>query len=156
LKKKGVDIPSILNRDLSLVKSSVGFYKKDMTHPDMIREFDRANITITEIQDKLFTFAFDFGNDYVKLWSDKLRRANLGETVYEKPDSSSKFLSNAPPGFSFGRIHLKKPISEDRIQEIAEYDNLIIEFDEDNVLALYGDKINVQRGLKELATFFDE
>ncbi|MDR0911547.1 MAG: DUF2096 domain-containing protein [Methanobrevibacter sp.] len=156
LKKKGVEISPVINRDLSLIKTSVSFYKKDMTHPDMIREFDRANITITEIQDKLFDLAFDFGNDYVKTWTDKLRRANMGEKVYEKADSKSKFISNPPPGFSVARINLKSPIAEDRVQEIAEYDNLIIEFDDDNLLAIYGDKENVQRGLKELASFFNE
>ena len=156
LKKKGVDIPNSINRDISLLKTSINFYKRDTTHPDMIKEFDRAGFVITEVQDKLLSFAEDFGEDYYKDWIDKLRRANLGEELYKEAETQSKFLSNAPPGFSFAKIHLKNPIAEDRVQEIAEYNNLIIEFEDDTTVALYGDSENVKVGLKEFAPFFNE
>ncbi|MDR1721900.1 MAG: DUF2096 domain-containing protein [Methanobrevibacter sp.] len=156
LKKKGVIIPPTMNRDLGLVKSSVSFYLKDPSHPDMIKEFNRVNIAITEIQERLITSATNFGEDYAKPWLDKLHRANLGEQIYKEADSKSKFESNAPPGFSMARIHLKNPIAEDRVQEIAEYKNLIIEFEDDQTIALYGDKDQIKSGLQELGSFFDE
>ncbi|MDR3222971.1 MAG: DUF2096 domain-containing protein [Methanobrevibacter sp.] len=156
IKKKGLIIPSTLNRDLGLVKSSVSFYLKDPSHPDMIKEYDRANIMITEIQDNLLEMASRFGDDFYNQWIDKLKRANLGEEVYAKPDHGSKFQTNAPPGFSIAKIHLKNPIAEDRVQEIAEYENLILEFENDTLIAIYGDEANVKSGLKELGTFFNE
>ena len=156
LKKKGVNIPSSINKDISLLKTSINFYKRDTTHPDMIKEFDRTNMVITEVQDKLLSFGEKFGEDYYKEWIDKLRRANLGEELYKEADSHSRFISDAPPGFSSAKIHLKKPIAEDRVQEIAEYNNLIIEFEDDTTVAIFGDSDNVKVGLKEFAPFFNE
>ena len=156
LKKRGMDIPNSVNKDISFLKTSINFYKKDMSHPDMIKEFDRANIRITEIQEKLLGYAEDINDNYYNEWVDKLRRANLGEEIYKQAESSSKFVGGAPPGFSSAKIHLKKPIAEDRTQEIAEYFNLIIEFEDDTTIAFYGDSENVKKALKEFAPFFNE
>lgn len=156
LKKKGVDIPSYITKNISLLKTSINFYKRDTTHPDMIKELERVNIIITEVQDKLLNYAEKFGDEYYKDWIDKLRKANLGEELYKEADSHSRFISNAPPGFSSAKVHLKKPIAEDRVQEIAEYNNLIIEFEDDTTIAIYGDSDNIKKGLKEFAPFFNE
>ncbi|MGL4670560.1 MAG: DUF2096 domain-containing protein [Methanobacteriaceae archaeon] len=156
LKKKGIDIPNSINRDISLVKTSINFYKKDTSHPDMIKEFDRANMAITEIQDHLLEFAEDFSDDYYKKWIDKLKRANLGEEVYSMPKTNSRFVVGSPPGFSKSRISFKKPIAEERIQEIAEYNNIILEMEADNIVVVYGDMENMKKGVKELGSFFLE
>ncbi|KZX11755.1 DUF2096 domain-containing protein [Methanobrevibacter filiformis] len=156
LKKRNVNVPVSINKNISLLKTSINFYKRDTAHPDMLKEFDRVNIVISEVQSKLLDYASELGDEYCELWIDKLRRANLGQIVYPTSDSSSKFKSNAPPGFSTAKIHLKKPISEDRVQEIAEYHNLILEFEDDVTIALYGDSDNVKKGLQELSSFFKE
>ncbi|WP_342765757.1 DUF2096 domain-containing protein [Methanobrevibacter sp. TMH8] len=156
LKKRGLDIPNSINKDISLLKTSINFYKKDMSHPDMIKEFDRANIIITDIQDKLLEYAENLDVEYYKEWVDKLRRANLGEEIYKQPETASKFIEGAPPGFSSAKVHLKKPIAEDRVQEIAEYNNIIIEFEDDTTLALFGNSDNIKMSLKEIAPFFNE
>jgi hypothetical protein len=156
LKKKGIDIPSSVNKNISLVKTSINFYKKDTSHPDMMKEFERASKILTEVQDQLLSYGEDFGESYYKEWIDKLRRANLGEELYKEADSFSRFISDAPPGFSSAKVHLKNPIAEDRVQEIAEYNNLIIEFEDDTTVAIYGDSDNVKVGLKEFAPFFNE
>jgi len=69
-------------------------------------------------------------------------------------DKKSKFIVGAPPGFSVVRITLKEPLSEDRIQDIAEEYNVIIEFDEDKVISVFGEKDNIKKGLKEISSFF--
>ena len=156
LKKRGMDVPNSVNKDISLLKTSINFYKKDMSHPDMIKEFDRANIVITEVQDKLLEYGEELGTEYYKGWVDKLRRANLGEEIYKESETASKFIGGAPPGFSHAKVHLKKPIAEDRVQEIAEYNNIIIEFEDDTTLALFGDSEDIKKSLKEIAPFFNE
>ena len=156
LKKREVNIPNSLNKDISLIKTSINFYKRDPTHPDMIKEFERASKVLTEVQDQLLSYGEDLDEDYCNEWIDKLKRANLGEELYKEADSHSRFISNAPPGFSSAKIHLKNPIAEDRVQEIAEYNNMIIEFEDDTTVAIYGDSDNVKVGLKELAPFFNE
>ena len=156
LHKKGIQIPNQINKDLGLVKSQIGFYKKDPSHPDMINEMARAEMSLNEIQGILLSFAESIGKDYYDEWMDKLNRANLGEKLYETPNTQSRFLINAPPGFSYAKITLKNPIAEDRVQEIAEYYGLIMEFDTDLTIALYGDKPDIQAALKEMAPFFSE
>jgi hypothetical protein len=79
-----------------------------------------------------------------------------GEEVFEFSKSRSKFLVNAPPGLTSGRITLKKALAEERVQEIAEWIGLIIEFDDDNTIQLHGDKPDLQAGLKEMGSFFLE
>jgi hypothetical protein len=54
------------------------------------------------------------------------------------------------------RVNFKAPLSEDRVQEIAEYHNVIIEFVEDHFIAVYGDQENLKKSLQELSTFFKE
>ena len=69
---------------------------------------------------------------------------------------SSKFLVNSPPGLTTGRINLKVPLAEERVQKIAEWNGLIIEFDDDVTVSLHGDKPDLQIGLKEMGSFFLE
>ena len=72
------------------------------------------------------------------------------------PDSRSKFLANTPPGLITGRINLRVPLAEERVQEIAEWNGLIIEFEDDVTVQLHGDKEDLQHGLKEMGSFFLE
>jgi hypothetical protein len=53
-------------------------------------------------------------------------------------------------------VNLKEPLAEDRVQEIAEENNLIIEFEKDDVIAIYGDSASVKNGLKEIGSFFKD
>jgi hypothetical protein len=122
----------------------------------MINELSRAQMSLTKIQDYLLDLASKVGEDFLNNYLDELKRANMGEELYKLPVYGSRFLINAPPGMSSGRISLKKPLAEERVQEIAEYNGVIIEFDDDVTIALYGDKIDVQHGLKEMAPFFLE
>jgi hypothetical protein len=79
-----------------------------------------------------------------------------GEEVLEFPKSRSKFLVNSPPGLTTGRINLRVPLAEERVQEIAEWNGLIIEFEDDVTVELHGDKEDLQNGLKEMGSFFLE
>lgn len=155
LNKKGYDV-SNFNPELSLIRSSINFYKKDTTHPDMINELARAEQSLTRIQDSLLEIALEVGEEYFNKWLDLLKKATKGEKVFDLPRSEARFIPNTPPGMSVGRINLKNPLAEERVQEIAEYNGVIIEFDDDKTIAIYGDKKNVQSGLKEMGPFFLE
>lgn len=156
LKKKGIVAPAKINKDLGLIKSQISFYKKDTSHPDMINEMARADMALNEIQGILLSLAETCGDDYYQEWLDKLNRANRGEIVYELSDHSSKFLLNPPPGLSYAKITMKSPLAEERVQEIAEVFGIIMEFDTDLTISLYGDKPDVQSALREMAPFFAE
>jgi hypothetical protein len=156
LKKRGYSVPKSINKDIGLARSSINFYKRDTSHPDMINELTRANMVLTEIQEQLLDIANEVGSDYFDKWFNEFKRVIQGEEVYEMPESNSKFLINIPPGMSVGRISLKNSLAEERVQEIAEYNGIIIEFDDDKTVALYGDKVDVQSGIKEMASFVME
>ena len=156
LKSKGYDIPNSINQDLSMVRSQIGFYKRDPSSPELMQELMKGEMTLTQIQEQLVSLAKNEGEEYVKNWENIFKKAAQGEKVTKMPQLGSKFIVNAPPGLSSARIILKKPISEERIQEIAEYENVILEFDDDVTIAVYGDRNKVQKALKELGPFFSE
>ena len=156
LNKKGYEIPSGINPEMGLIRSSISSYKRDPSHPDLINGLAKAEMSLNNIQGTLLTLAEQEGEEYVDEWLDLFKRVMMGEEVFEFAKSRSKFLVNAPPGLTTGRINLKVPLAEERVQEIAEWNGLIIEFDDDVTVELHGDKPDLQVGLKEMGSFFLE
>ncbi|WP_458404793.1 DUF2096 family protein [Methanobrevibacter sp.] len=156
LTKKGYKIPSGINPEMGLIRSSISSYKRDPSHPDLINGLANAEMSLNNIQATLITIAEEEGDDYVDQWLDLLKQAMQGKKVFEFANSRSKFLVNTPPGLTTGRINLKVPLAEERVQEIAEWNGLIIEFDDDVTVELHGDKKDLQNGLKEMGSFFLE
>ena len=156
LRKKGHDIPDGINPEMGLIRSSISSYKRDPSHPDLINGLAKAEMSLNNIQGTLLTIAEQEDDEYVDYWLDLLKQVMQGKEVFEFADSRSKFLVNTPPGLTTGRITLKVPLAEERVQEIAEWNGLIIEFDDDVTVELHGDKPNLQVGLKEMGSFFLE
>ena len=156
LHKKGYEIPKGINPEMGLIRSSISSYKKDPSHPDLINGLAKAEMSLNSIQGTILSIAENEGDEYVDHWLDLFKRAMKGDEVFEFPKSRSTFLVNTPPGLTTGRINLKVPLAEERVQEIAEWNGLIIEFDDDVTVALHGDKPDLQMGLKEMGSFFLE
>ena len=156
LSKKGYEIPSGINSEMGLIRSSISSYKRDPSHPDLINSLANAEMSLNNIQGTLLTIAEDEGDEYVDNWLDLFKRAMKGEKVFEFSKSRSKFLVNTPPGLITGRVNLKVPLAEERVHEIAEWNGLIIEFEDDVTVELHGDKENLQAGIKEMGSFFLE
>ena len=156
LSQKGYEIPNGINPEMGLIRSSISSYKKDSSHPDLINGLAKAEMSLNSIQGTILSIAENEGDEYVDHWLDLFKRAMKGEEVFEFPKSRSTFLVNTPPGLTTGRINLKVPLAEERVQEIAEWNGLIIEFDDDVTVALHGDKPELQVGLKEMGSFFLE
>lgn len=156
LNKKGYEIPSGINPEMGIIRSSISSYKRDPSHPDLINGLAKAEMSLNNIQGTLLTIAEEEGEDYIDYWMDLLKQAMQGKEVFEFPQSRSKFIVNTPPGLTTGRITLKVPLAEERVQEIAEWNGLIIEFDDDVTIELHGDKPDLQAGLKEMGSFFIE
>ena len=156
LTKKGYEIPSGINSEMGLIRSAVSSYKRDPSHPDLINGLAQAEMSLNNIQSTLLTIAEEEGDEYTDYWFDLLKQVMQGKEVFEFADSRSKFLVNAPPGLTTGRINLKEASAEERVQEIAEWNGLIIEFNDDVTIELHGDKPDLQAGLKEMGSFFLE
>ena len=149
-------IPKGINPEMGIIRSSISSYKRDPSHPDLIDGLTKAEMSLNNIQGTLITMAEEEGEEYVDHWLDLLKQVMQGKEVFEFPDSRSKFLVNTPPGLTTGRIHLRNPLAEERVQEIAEWNGLIIEFDDDVTVELHGDKDDLKVGLKEMGSFFLE
>ena len=156
LNQKGYEIPKGINPEMGLIRSSISSYKRDPSHPDLINSLAKAEMSLNNIQGTLLTIAEEEGDEYTDHWLDLLKQAMKGEEVFEFADSRSRFLANTPPGMTTGRINLRVPLAEERVQEIAEWNGLIIEFDDDVTVELHGDKKDLQFGLKEMGSFFLE
>ena len=156
LTQRGYEIPEGINPEMGLIRSSISSYKRDPTHPDLINGLAQAEMSLNKIQGTILVIAEEEGDEYVDEWLGYFKRAMKGEEVFEFPKSRSTFLVNSPPGLTTGRINLKVPLAEERVQEIAEWHGLIIEFDDDVTVALHGDKPDLQIGLKEMGCFFLE
>ncbi len=154
LAKKGYEIPKGINPEMGLIRSSISSYKRDPSHPELINGLAKAEMALNNIQGTLLTLAEEEGEEYVDQWLDLLKRVMRGEEVFEFAKSRSKFLVNTPPGLTTGRINLKVPLAEERVQEIAEWNGLIIEFDDDVTVQLHGDQEDLKSGLKEMGSFF--
>ncbi len=156
LNKKGYKIPNGINPEMGLIRSSISSYKRDPSHPDLINGLANAEMSLNNIQATLIVIAEEEGDEYADYWLDLLKKVMQGEEVFEFADSKSRFLANTPPGLTTGRINLRVPLAEERVQEIAEWNGLIIEFDDDVTVQLHGDKEDLQAGLKEMGSFFLE
>ena len=156
LNKKGYDIPDGVNPEMGLIRSSISSYKRDPSHPELINGLAKAEMSLNNIQGTLLTIAEEEGDEYVDYWLDLLKKVMHGEEVFEFAKSRSRFLVNTPPGLTTGRINLKVPLAEERVQEIAEWNGLIIEYEDDVTIQLHGDREDLKFGLKEMGSFFLE
>ncbi|MBR4446977.1 DUF2096 domain-containing protein [Methanobrevibacter sp.] len=156
LTKKGYKIPDGINPEMGIIRSTISSYKRDPSHPELINGLAKAEMSLNNIQGTLLTIADEEGDEYADHWLDLLKQAMQGKELFEFADSRSKFLVNTPPGLITGRINLRVPLAEERVQEIAEWNGLIIEYDDDVTVQLHGDKEDLQVGLKEMGSFFLE
>jgi hypothetical protein len=156
LRKKDKEIPKEITKNIQMAKTTINFYKVDPTNPERQVEVKRINEFLTSIQNFLMGLAEEIGSEYADKWTNKLLRVSRGEVVYPQKKTDAKFVVGAPSGFSMVRMNFKAPLSEDRVQEIAEYENVIIEFEEDSLVVVYGDKENIKKSLQELSSFFKE
>ena len=156
LTSKGYEIPAGINPEMGIIRSTISSYKRDPSHPDLINGLAKAEMSLNNVQGTLLTIAEQEGDEYTDHWLDLLKQAMQGKEVFEFADSRSKFLVNTPPGFTTGRITLRVPLAEERVHEIAEWNGLIIEFEDDVTVQLHGTKPALQIGLKEMGSFFLE
>ena len=156
LKSKDYEIPEGINPEMGLIRSTISSYHRDPTHPELINCLANAEMSLNNIQGTLLTIAENEGEEYVDHWLDLLKQVMKGEELFEFANSRSRFIVNSPPGLTTGRINLRVPLAEERVQEIAEWSGLIIEFDDDVTVELHGDKEDLQSGLKEMGSFFLE
>jgi hypothetical protein len=96
LRKKGIEIPEDVPKNVRLARSTINFYKSDPTNPEMMKELKRINDFLNSIQDTLLDIAEEVGSEYRDEWLQKLMRASRGEKVVEKEETTPRFVVGAP------------------------------------------------------------
>lgn len=91
LTKKGYEIPSGINPEMGLIRSSISSYKRDPSHPDLINGLAKAEMSLNSIQQTLLIMAEEEGDEYVDHWLDLLKKVMRGEEVFEFHNSRSRF-----------------------------------------------------------------
>ena len=105
LKKKDMEIPSGLNKDIQLAKTTINFYKVNPTDPERMKEIKRINDLLNSVQDTLLTLADTISDDYVEGWVEKLQKQLWKSDLHIliKP----RFVAGAPSGFSMVGLTFK-------------------------------------------------
>lgn len=154
---KKYDIPPEVTKNLQYARSLTHYYNQDPTEPDRAKELPRIDSYLHDSELKLMGMAGMEGEKFVSEWEQRLLDASQGKEVFKQAKIQSKFIPGMPANFDFVRFNFKKPIHEERFMEICEYENVIIEFDEnDSSVFVFGEKDHIQEALKEMAPFFSE
>lgn len=154
---KKYDVPSEIIKNLQYARALTNFYKQDPSEPDRAQELPRIDSLLNDSERDLLSLAEMEGEDFVKDWEQKLLDASQGKEVFRQSNIQSKFIPGMPANFDFIRFNFKEPIIEERFIEICEYENVIIEFDDnDRSVFVFGEKDNIKTAVKEMSPFFTE
>lgn len=154
---KKYDVPAEVIKNLQYARALTSYYNQDPTEPDRAKELPRIDSLLNDSELKLMGMAGMEGQEFVADWEQKLLDASKGKEVFKQVKIQSKFIPGMPANFDFVRFNFKKPIHEERFMEICEYENVIIEFDDnDSSVFVFGEESNIQKALKEMAPFFKE
>lgn len=154
---KSYDISKEVIQNLQYARALTNFYKDDPTEPDRAKEVSRIDSLLNDVERTLLTIAEAEGEDFVKEWEQKLLDASQGKEVFRNVKIQSRFIPGMPANFDFIRFNFKEPIQEERFMEICEYENVIIEYDDNDAsVFVFGQKENIQKALKEMSPFFQE
>ncbi len=154
---KNYDIPKSVIKNLQYTRALISFYTQDPTEPDRAKELPRIDSLLNEVERNLILTAENEGEEYVKDWEQKLFDASQGKMVFEPVKIQSNFIPGLPANFDYVRFNFREPIAEERFIEICEYENVIIEFDDnDTSVFVFGEDPQISSALKEMAPFFSE
>jgi hypothetical protein len=73
LRKKEIEIPKKITKNIQMAKTTINFYKVDPTDPQRQVEVKRINEFLTSIQDSLMTLAEQLGSEYTDTLSRETR-----------------------------------------------------------------------------------
>ncbi|RAP48747.1 MAG: hypothetical protein BZ135_00040 [Methanosphaera sp. rholeuAM6] len=154
---KKYDVPAEVVQNLRYARTLTSFYNQDPTEPDRAKELPRIDSLLNDSELKLMGMAGMEGEEFVADWEQKLLDASKGKEVFKQVKIQSKFIPGMPANFDYVRFNFKSPIAEERFMEICEYENVIIEYDDnDSSVFVFGEESNIQNALKEMASFFKE
>ena len=154
---KKYDVPEKVFKNLQYSRSLISYHNQDPSDPDRAKELPRIDSFLNDTELQLMGMAGMEGEEFVADWEQKLLDASQGKEVFQQVKIQSKFIPGMPANFDYIRFNFRKPIHEERFIEICEFENVIIEFDDnDSSVFIFGENENIQKALKEMAPFYAE
>ncbi|AWX33554.1 MAG: DUF2096 family protein [Methanosphaera sp.] len=151
------EIPQEVVQNLQHARALTNYYNDDPTAQERIKELPKIDSLLNNAEQKLMIMAEDEGTDFVEEWTQKLVDASQGKEVFKDHKIQSKFIPGMPANFDFVRFNFRDEIQVERFYEVCEYENVIIEFDDnDKSVFIFGEKDNISNALREMASFFQE
>ncbi len=151
------EIERSIIENLQLSKTLINYYIEDPSDPSRSKEIGRIDELLNESEQTLMIIADQKGDEYIDMWNEHLINASKGIEVFRNVPIQSKFIAGMPANFDFVRFNFKEPIAEERFMEICEYENVIIEYDDNDIsVFVFGEKPQITSALKEMGSFFAE
>ncbi|MDO5826296.1 MAG: hypothetical protein BZ137_09385 [Methanosphaera sp. rholeuAM130] len=151
------EIPRDVVQNLQHARALTNYYNEDSTAQERINELPKIDSLLNSAEQKLMIMAEDEGPEFVDEWTQKLADASQGKEVFKDHKIQSKFIPGMPANFDFVRFNFRDEIQVERFYEVCEYENVIIEFDDnDKSVFIFGEKDNISNALSEMASFFQE
>jgi hypothetical protein len=143
--------------ELRNCKTLICFIRSSLVHPpkeptafsDSVQNLQQI---LGKIQSDLISAAMTVDEDYVRNWTskiDKAERAELNNVMIHTP---SEFVPGLPRDVEKGwvRLTLRRPIAEERVQDVAEEFGVIIEFKDESHIIISGRRASVRKAAKDV------
>ena len=151
------EIPHEVIQNLQHSRALTNYYNDDPTSQERMKALPQIDSLLNNAEQNLMIIAEDEGKEFVDEWTQKLTEASQGKEVFKDHKIQSKFIPGMPANFDFVRFNFREEIQVERFYEVCEYENVIIEFDDnDKSVFIFGEKPNITNALKEMASFFQE
>ncbi|MDO5851560.1 MAG: DUF2096 family protein [Methanobacteriaceae archaeon] len=150
------EIPKETFKNLQMAKSTINFFKEDPSDPIRAQEIGRIDTFLNNAQDILMNLTEKKSEEFIIEWNRNILDACMGKEVFKPANTKSVFIPGLPSNFDYVKFNFREPMYEERFYEVCEYNNVIIEFDDDESIFIYGQKENIQESLKEITSFFQE
>jgi len=151
------DISVNVASDLRDCRTLIHFIRTSVTEPPkeplMINDSFRNLLQILgKIRSDLISEALRLNQDYVKEWMEKIDKAERAKLEYAMIYPPFRFVTGLPkcPEEGWARLSLKKPIAEERVQDVAEQFGVIIEFQDNSHISISGRKDSVRKATRDI------
>lgn len=143
--------------ELRNCKTLTSFIRTSMVHPPQdptLIDNSMRNLQeiLGKIQSNLISAALSVDENYAREWMNQIDRAERVELDLAMIHTPSEFVPGLPRDVEGGWIGLilKKPIDEERIQDIAEQFGVIIEFKDDFHIVIRGERNSAEKAAKDI------
>ena len=143
--------------ELRNCRTLIGFFRTTMAHP--LKDPTTVDISLRNLQEtlgkiksSLISAAQGVGENYVRGRMDEIDKAERAELDRALIHTKPEFVPGLPRGVGEGwvRLTLRKPMDEERAQDVAEQLGVKIELGDEFHVVVSGEKSSVKKAVKEI------